>query len=69
MKSLVKIKWLMKYTILRRFWLFKNAYQPVEFMNITVQQQLILRLTSTKFPEMEIFGFLEKFMTYVWFRG
>ena len=56
-KSLVKIKWLKKYTILRRFCFFKrNVYQPVEFMNILMlKQQSILRLTSTKFPEMEIF--------------
>ena len=56
-KSLVKIKWLKKYTILRRFYFFKrNVYQPVEFMNILMlKQQSILRLTSTKFPEMEIF--------------
>ena len=26
-------------------------------------------LNSTKFPEMEILGFLEKFITYKWFRG
>ena len=26
-------------------------------------------LNSTKFPEMEILGFLEKFITYNWFRG
>ena len=26
-------------------------------------------LNSTKFPEMEILGFLEKFITYEWFRG
>ena len=63
MKYLVKIKWLMKYTILRRFWFFKNVYQPVKFMNILMlKQQWILRLTSTKFPEMKIFGFLEKFI-------
>ena len=42
---------------------FKNVYQPVEFMNILMlKQQSILRLTSTKFPEMEVFGFLEKFI-------
>ena len=68
MKFFVKIKWLMKYTILRWFWFFKNVYQPVEFMNILMlKRQLILRFTSTKFPEMEIFGFLEKFITYEWF--
>ena len=67
MKSLVKIKWLLKYTILRRFWFFKNVYQPVEFMNILMlKQQSILRLTSTKLPEMETFGFLEKFIMYAW---
>ena len=26
-------------------------------------------LNSMKFPEMEILGFLEKFITYKWFRG
>ena len=26
-------------------------------------------LNSTKFPEMEILGFLEKFIMYKWFRG
>ena len=26
-------------------------------------------LNSTKFPEMEISGFLEKFTTYKWFQG
>ena len=26
-------------------------------------------LNSTKFPEMEILGFLEKFISYKWFRG
>ena len=26
-------------------------------------------LNSTKFPEMETLGFLEKFITYKWFRG
>ena len=42
---------------------FKNVYQPVEFMNILMlKQQSILRLTSTKFPEMEVFGFLKKFI-------
>ena len=40
----------------------KNVYQPVEFMNILIlKQQSILRLISIKIPEMEIFGFLEKF--------
>ena len=48
----------------------KNVHQPVEFINILMlKQQSILRLISTKFPEMEIFGFLEKFITYAWFRG
>ena len=70
MKSFVKIKCLMKYTILRWFWFFKNVYQPVEFMSILlIKRQFILRFTSTKFPEMEIFGFLEKFITYEWFWG
>ena len=70
MKSFVKIKWLMKYTILRWFLFSKNVYQPVEFMNILMlKRQLILRFTSTKFPEMEISGFLEKFIMYEWFQG
>ena len=48
MKSLVKIKWLMKYTIMRRFWFFKNVYQSVKFMNILMlKQQSVLRLIST----------------------
>ena len=64
MKSFVKIKWLMKYTVLRWFWFFKKFYQPVEFMNILMlKRQFILRFTSTKFLEKEIFGFLEKFIT------
>ena len=70
MKSSIKIKWLIKYTILRWFWFFKNAYQPVKFRNILMpKQQLNLRFTSTKFPEMENFRFLENFITYEWFRG
>ena len=60
----------MKYTILRWFWFFKNVYQPAEFMNILMLKwQLILQFTSTKFLEMEIFGFLKKFIMYEWFRG
>ena len=48
----------------------KNVYQPIKLMNILkLKQQSILRLTSTKFPEMEIFGFLKKFITYAWFQG
>ena len=38
-------------------------------MNILMlKRQFILRFTSTKFPEKEMFGFLEKFITYEWFR-
>ena len=60
----------MKYTVLRWFWFFKNVYQPVEFMNILMlKRQLISQFPSTKFPEMKIFGFLEKFIMYEWFQG
>ena len=41
-----------------------------EHLNIETAVNFAVDLiNSTKLPEMEILGFLEKFITYKWFRG
>ena len=85
MQSFGKIKWLMKYTILRRFLtsaIFRQNQMANEIHNLEkvlvylkclptcrIHEHLNIKtavnfavnlLNSTKFPEMEILGFLEK---------